>query len=56
MAQTPESITVDVRTIPQIRELLADVWDEARWASYDGQGGYVFVVDNPYRTVEYDAD
>lgn len=60
MAQMPESITVDVRTFPQIRDLLADVWDEAYADGYD-DGLYItrglstdpdagdYPHDNPYR-------
>lgn len=46
MSQTPESITIDVRTIPEIRQLLADVWEEG-WNS--GRDAHAKYSGNPYR-------
>lgn len=54
MAQTPMYVEIDVRTIPEIRELLERVWDQGFW-----QGSAIRNGDkdrNPYRREDTDAD
>lgn len=53
MARTPESITVDVRMLPEIRELLAEVW-QAGWNA--GRDAHAKWSGNPYQTEDEDGN
>lgn len=50
MTQTPKTITVDIRSIPGVQELLEQVWDDGFWRGHAIRKGDEYR--NPYQMEE----